>query len=72
MKNLGFDSMEDARKFHKSVYSSWARHIKRIDPERAQLITVSNAGNLMIDNRVIFTDWTKKVIKDKKRKNEKT
>ena len=72
MKNLGFDSMEDARKFHKSVYSSWVRHIKSIGPERAQVITVSNAGNLMVDNRVIFTNWTEKVIKDKKIKNAKT
>ena len=63
MKNLGFDSLENATKFHKSVYSSWEHNIKDINPERVQFMTVDKAGNLTLDNSVIFTNWREKVIK---------
>ena len=63
MKNLGFDSLEDAKKFHKSVYSSWEHNIKDINAERVQSMTVDKAGNLILDNNVIFTNWRGKVIK---------
>ena len=63
MKNLGFDSLENATEFHKSVYSSWEQNIKDINPERVQFMTVDKAGNLILDNSVIFTNWREKVIK---------
>ena len=63
MKNLGFESLKNATKFHKSVYSSWEHNIKDINAERVQFMTADKAGNLIVDNSVIFTYWREKDIK---------
>ena len=71
MKNLGFDSLEDASKFHERAYNSWEHNLKKINPECVQHISVDNTGNLMIDNKKIFMNWTNKAIKREKHKGEK-
>ena len=68
MKNLGFESIEDARRFHERVYKSWDNNLKKLNPEQVRYIMVNDEGSLMSNNRVIFANWTDKAVKRKRNK----
>ena len=59
-RNIGFKKAELAEQFHKEAYNSWERSLHTLHPEKIFFTTVTNSGDLSINNHIACSNWREK------------